>query len=104
MHFIVGGLNMEQKITVKIADKSYALKAQSPDDEEIIRKAAVHVNAKLTAYQNKFPGKGIADILSIVALYEGISYVSMQKKLEKLESELKELTESLSGYLENIAK
>lgn len=95
---------MEQKITVKIADKSYALKAESQDHEEIIRKAAVHVNAKLTAYQNKFPGKSIADILSIVALYEGINYVSMQKKLEKLEGELKQLTDSLSGYLENIAK
>ena len=38
---------MDQKITIRIADRKYALTASSPENEELIRSAAAVINAKL---------------------------------------------------------
>ena len=69
---------MEQKITIKIAERSYVLKASTPENEQLIRLAAEDVNKKLNAYMASFPGKSAEDILSFVALNECVSRLAFQ--------------------------
>lgn len=93
---------MEQKITIRIAGKDFVLKATSPEDEELIRLAAIEINKKLAAYQNAFPGKALPDILSFVALNEAISALTLQRKLDAGAREVKDLSESLESYLSEV--
>ncbi|MCM1178159.1 MAG: cell division protein ZapA [Bacteroidales bacterium] len=95
---------MEQKITIKIADREYTLKAETPGREEAIRKAAGSINNMIAAYLEKYPDKDMAEILSFVALNLGIGNVGMQKKIESLEKESIQLNNEIEGYLENIDK
>ena len=95
---------MEQKITITIADRQYPMKANSADQEEAIRKAAVRVNTKIAGYQDMFPGKSLIEILSLVALSEGVENVGVRKRLEEVEKESKQLQNEIENYLENIDK
>ena len=93
---------MEQRITIKIAEKEYTLKAATPDHEEIIRRAADSVNKKITAFSNKFPGRSLLDIISFVALNESITSVSLQKTIDSMGKEAESLKEATDSYLKNI--
>ena len=42
---------MAQSISIKIAERPYSLKVTSPDQEEVIRKAADDINRKIALYQ-----------------------------------------------------
>lgn len=93
---------MEQRITIKIADKEYVLKATSPEQEELIRKAASSVNKKLAAYANKFASRPLSDLVAFVALNESINSLAIQKKLDSLSEEAASLKEATDAYLKNI--
>ena len=95
---------MEQSIKIKIADREYPLKVSSPDKEEVIRKAAAELNRKITLYQEKYPNKGMIEILSFVALNVSMANVALQKKTEMIVEEEEALAKELHGYLENIDK
>ena len=95
---------MEQSIKIKIADREYPLKVSSPDKEEVIRKAAAELNRKITLYQEKYPNKGMIEILSFVALNVSMANVALQKKTEMIIGEEEALAKELHGYLENIDK
>ena len=95
---------MEQSIKIKIADREYPLKVSSPDKEEVIRKAAAELNRKITLYQEKYPNKGMIEILSFVALNVSMANVALQKKTEMIIEEEEALAKELHGYLENIDK
>lgn len=90
---------MEQKITIKIAGKDFVLKASGPENEELIRLAAIQINKRLQAYQAAFPGKALSDILSFVALNEAISAITLQRKVEGQDREVKDLSDMLETYL-----
>ena len=95
---------MEQKITIKIAERSYVLKASSPENEQLIRLAAEDVNKKLNAFLTSFPGRKAEDILSFVALNECVSRLAFQKKLEMDEEALKRLVAETESYLSGAEK
>jgi cell division protein ZapA (FtsZ GTPase activity inhibitor) len=95
---------MAQNISIKIADRPYSLKASSPEQEELIRKAAEEVNRKVKAYQDKLPGKGMVELLSFAALNVCMSNITLQNTLKTLTSEEEILVKELEGYLENIDK
>ena len=90
---------MEQKINIKIADRTYALKASSPQKEEVIRKAAAQVNRTFDAYVGKFPGKNIADILSFVALNVCMNNIVLKEELQNIKNETQVLETEIEGYL-----
>ena len=90
---------MDQKIKIKIADQEYNLKAATPEQEEMIRKAADSVNKKIAAYMNKFSGRNLTDILSFVALNETINSLTIQKSLDAVSQEAATLLEDTSSYL-----
>ena len=93
---------MAQSITIKIADRPYSLKVTSPEQEELIRKAADEVNRKVSAYQDRMPGKGMVELLSFAALNVCMANLSLQDQLKEIAREEKSLADELEGYLENI--
>ncbi len=95
---------MEQKITIKIAERSYVLKASTPENEQLIRLAAEDVNKKLNAYMTSFPGKSTEDILSFVALNECVSRLAFQKKMELDQEALARLVAETGSYLAGTEK
>ena len=95
---------MAQSITIKIADRPYSLKVTSPEQEELIRKAADEVNRKISAYQDRMPGKGMVELLSFAALNVCMANLSLQDQLKEIAREEKNLADELEGYLENIDK
>ena len=95
---------MAQSISIKIADRPYSLKVTSPEQEELIRKAAAEVNRKISAYQDRMPGKGMVELLSFAALNVCMANLSLHDQLKELAREEKSLADELEGYLENIDK
>ena len=95
---------MEQSIKIKIADREYPLKVTSPEKEEVIRKAAADLNKKITLYQEKYPNKGMIEILSFVALNVSMTNVVTQKQIEAMKEGEENLAKELQGYLENMNK
>ncbi len=95
---------MAQNITIKIADRPYSLKVNSPEQEELIRKAADELNRKVRAYQDKLPGKGTVELLSFAALNVCMANISLKDQMNGLEEEEKALEKELEGYLDNIDK
>ena len=95
---------MAQSINIKIADRPYRLTATSPEHEEIIRKAADEVNRKIGQYQEKFPSKGLTEIMSFMALNVCMGNIVLQKQIAGMKADEERLAEMLDGYLENIDK
>ena len=95
---------MAQSISIKIADRTYPLKVNSPEHEEIIRKAADDINKMVTKYQERFPGKGMIEILSFVALNTCMSNITLNKQIKDIADGEALLARELEGYLENIDK
>jgi cell division protein ZapA (FtsZ GTPase activity inhibitor) len=95
---------MAQSISIKIADRPYSLKVTSPEQEELIRKAADEVNRKISAYQDRMPGKSMVELLSFAALNVCMANLSLQDQLKEIAREEKSLADELEGYLENIDK
>ncbi len=95
---------MEQKISIKIADRPYSLKATSEQQEELIRKAADDLNKRIRAYQNKLPGKGTVELLSFAALNVCMANINLQKQLNIVADDERALVKELEGYLDNIDK
>ena len=95
---------MAQSISIKIAERTYSLKVTSPDQEEVIRKAADDINRKVALYQEKFPDKGILEILSFVTLNVCMANITLQKQMKTMEDEETALAKELDGYLDNIDK
>ena len=95
---------MKKSIKIKIADREYPLMVSSPEQEEAIRKAASELNKKLSLYQDKYPNKGMIEILSVVALNVSVSNVVLQKQIDMLHEGEDNLAKELKSYLENIDK
>ena len=95
---------MEQSIKIRIADREYPLKVSSPDKEEIIRKATSELNKKINLYQEKYPNKGMIEILSFVALNVSMANVALQNRTEAMVEEEGSLARELQNYLDNIDK
>ena len=95
---------MAQSINIKIAGRQYNLSATSPEHEEVIRKAAEDVNRKISQYQEKFPNKGLTEILSFMALNVCMSNILLQKQVKGMKNAEENLASELERYLEDIGK
>ncbi len=95
---------MEQKITIKIAGRTYSIKADSPDKEEMIRKAAAEVNRIFDEYITRYPGRGASDILAFVALNMEMGNISLRRELMKAQRETRELDHEIEAYLKKTDK
>ena len=95
---------MKRVITVPTLGGVYKFTANSPEDEEIIRKAAKAVNSKAEGLQKMYPGKSEAEISRMIALNEGIRAARVQKMIEDIGEETGILQKELESYLDNIEK
>ena len=95
---------MAQSITIKIAGRQYNLAATSPEHEEVIRKAANDVNRMIAQYQEKFPTKGMTEILSFLALNICMNNIVLQKQVKGMINAEELLAKELERYLDNIDK
>ena len=95
---------MDQSIKIKIAGKEYALKASSPEMEQMMRVAAEAINKRLAVYDARFPDKDLVDKFAFVTLNETISRISAQQKLAARDEAEKTLLGELTSYLESIEK
>lgn len=95
---------MDQKISIKIAGRTFNLTASSPEMEELYRNAADAINRRFVSYTRSHPGKTASDILSLVALNETVIRLGMQKDLERYKAQENELEKDLEKYLENSVK
>ncbi|MGI6314143.1 MAG: cell division protein ZapA [Candidatus Cryptobacteroides sp.] len=93
-----------QSITLKIAGKEYSLKAQSPEDEQLMRLAAGDVNSMLSYYNANYPNQEDMDKLAFVTLTQAMSKIREQRSAAKLASELDALDDKLGAYLAGIEK
>lgn len=93
---------MDQKISIKIAGRTYNLMATSPQQEEVYRLAAEAINKRLAAYTRKNPDKTIMDLMSLVALNETVYRIGLQKESEAAENERGQLERDLDRYLQDI--
>ena len=95
---------MAQSISIKIAERPYSLKVTSPDQEEVIRKAADDINRKIALYQEKFPDKSLADVLSFMALNVCMNSIVLQKQVKAMKDAEESLAGELGRYLDTIDK
>ena len=95
---------MAQSIKVVIAEHSYPLQVNSPEHEELIRKAAADINQRVKIYLEKYPSKGTKEVLALVALNLGIMNLGLKNQMTSLIGEEETLLKELEGYLDNIDK
>lgn len=91
---------MAQSINVMIADRSYPVQVKSPEHEEMIRKAVADINRRVKFYLEKFPSKGMVEILSLVVLNIGIQNSGLQKQVESAIEDEAALLKELEDYLQ----
>jgi cell division protein ZapA (FtsZ GTPase activity inhibitor) len=95
---------MAQDITIKLADKSYPFTAASPEQEQLIRRAAAEVNRRIRDYQSKNPEGHMVDFMSFAALNLCMSLISLSEHMNARNAEEMMLVKELDGYLKNIDK
>jgi cell division protein ZapA (FtsZ GTPase activity inhibitor) len=95
---------MAQSINVTIAERTFPLKVNSPEHEELIRKAAAEINRKVKFYLEKFPSKSPHEVMALVALNTGTALEGLKKDMESILGDEERLLHELDGYLENIDK
>ena len=91
---------MTQSINVVIAERSYPSQVKSPEHEEMIRKAVADINRRVKFYLEKFPSKGMVEILSLVVLNIGIQNCGLQKQVESAIEDEAALLKELEDYLQ----
>ena len=95
---------MAQSINVIIADRSYPVQVKSPEHEEMIRKAVADINKKVKFYLEKFPTKGMVEVMTLVALNLGILNCGLQMQVESAIEDEANLLKELEAYLEKTDK
>ncbi|MBQ9192646.1 MAG: cell division protein ZapA [Bacteroidales bacterium] len=95
---------MDQKISIKIAERTFNLSASSPEQEEVIRLAAEAINRRLEMYTRKNPGKALVELLAMVALNESFRKITLQREIESRDAEVQALSSELANYLKDNVK
>ncbi len=90
---------MDQKISIKIAERTFNLTASTPEQEEVIRLAADAINRRLETFTRKNPGKNLVELMSMVALNEGVCRINVQRELAARDAEAVQLGKDMADYL-----
>ena len=95
---------MGQKISIKLAGRTFNLTAATPEAEQIYRQAADAINARFDALNRSHPGNTVSDLMSLVALNETVVRLGMQRELGLREEEENKLDADLERYLKDAGK
>ena len=92
---------MDQKISIKIAGRTFNLTAATPETEQLYRQAAEAINKRFASFTRSHPGKTASDLLSLVALNEAVIRLDMQREIDLSKSAEKQLESDLERYLKD---
>lgn len=92
---------MDQKISIRIAGRTFNLTASTPETEQLYREAADAINERFSAYTRSHPGKTVPDLMSLVALNETVLRIGFQKDIARLREEEALLQKDLERYLDS---
>jgi len=92
---------MDQKISIKIAGRTFNLTAPTPETEQLYRQAAEAINKRFASFTRSHPGKTASDLLSLVALNEAVIRLDMQREIDLYKSAEKQLESDLDRYLKD---
>ena len=92
---------MDQKISIKIAGRTFNLTAATPETEQLYRQAAEAINKRFASFTRSHPGKTASDLLSLVALNEAVIRLDMQREIDLCKSAEKQLESDLERYLKD---
>lgn len=92
---------MGQKISIKLAGRTFNLTAATPEAEQLYRRAADAINARFNEINRSHPGNTVSDLMSLVALNETVVRLSMQRETELRQEEEKKLETDLDRYLKD---
>lgn len=104
MHLLSGGSVMAQKISIKIASRTFNLTANSPEQEEVYRLAAESIEKRYNAFLRSNPGQSAQDLMSMVALTETVVRINLQREMDQFKEAEKVLEQDLAGYLKSPLK
>ena len=90
---------MDQNISIKIAERTFNLTAPTPEQEEVIRLAADAINRRLETFTRRNPGKNLVELMSMVALNEGVCRINIQREMAAKEAEAEQLGKDMANYL-----
>lgn len=93
-----------QSITLKIGGNEYALKAKSPEDEQLMRLAAEEVNSLWAHYNANYPNQSEVDKFAFVSLNQAMFKIRERRSAAKLADALDTLEDKLGAYLAGIEK
>lgn len=94
--------DMEQhKINIKIAGRVYN-QVVSQEDEGTIRAAADNVDNVINSFLREYKGVSPLDIATIVALNAEIQCIRLKGRVEQMEQQLGELSQTLEKYVDSI--
>jgi cell division protein ZapA (FtsZ GTPase activity inhibitor) len=92
---------MDQKISIKIAGRTFNLTAATPETEQLYRQAAEAINKRFASFTRSHPGKTASDLLSLVALNEAVIRLDMQREIDLYKTAEKQLESDLDRYLKD---
>ena len=95
---------MDQKISIKIAGRTFNLTAPTPETEQLYRQAAEAINKRFASFTRSHPGKTASDLLSLVALNEAVIRLDMQREIDLYKTAEKQLENDLDNYLRTHTK
>ena len=95
---------MDQKISIKIAERTFNLTASTPEQEEVIRLAADAINRRLETFTRRNPGKNMLELMSMVALNEGVCRINVQREAAAQKAEAEQLGKDMANYLAQTGK
>ena len=95
-------MSMVRKISVKILDKEYELKAASENEEQLIRVAADSVTKLAKQFSRQFDGADERDVLIFTAFNVCLKNLTYREEIKKLQKEAEELEKEFKAYLEKI--
>jgi cell division protein ZapA (FtsZ GTPase activity inhibitor) len=87
-------------ISIHIAGRAYKLTVDSEAEEEMVRKAAAHINEKVKVYSENFSFKDHQDLLAMVCLEIASKSISNQRLDGKQKDTLIESLEEINNLLQ----
>lgn len=95
---------MAQKITIHVAGFEFALNAQSPEHERMIREASELIEKKLDTFSSRYPDVALDSKLCYLLLSEVVARFAVQNELASLRKETSDLLSQTDSYLEKIER
>ena len=91
----------DHTIKVNIANRPYRLKIGSEEEEELIRKAAEHIEGLIDEFRDKYHYKDFQDLLAMLSLQLANNSLSLQKQIDYRDHEMTSHLTEINDFLDS---